>query len=427
MKFLSDNHSFVIAEWLHKSSVELHLNLKLKMFSVSQLFLISLTIILTQGGVSVHNPFYCYSRDPIRPQNAWFGIHTSYESIRGQIINANVSTCNPSKFWMLSRHATRWPQPTELNDIWATDRLHGEIRSNYDQGKTSLCASDIELIRNWQFDPNITHEFAYYLSEAGWNEMEGLGQRFQAAFPTIFSSYSPNDYLFHSNTLEQPTRLSLHAFADGLFGVNANEQIEFEELTSPDYILRAYEHCPLYQEIVANISEQVEFREGPEYQEMTSQVSGKLGFHASHALRNSEVDIFALICKYEQIWDLNSTAPLCGAFSVANRQVIEYYEDLEFYYRNGPGRTEYRRLFENLACFNMQDLMRFLQSNDVNDHKARIFNGGITILPMMLTILGTFDTDEPLTRHNFAQQSGRVWKAGIVMPMAGNLVAIRYE
>lgn len=242
------------------------------MFTINHLFVLLLAVILTEGGVSVHNPFYCYSQDPIRPQNSWFGIHTAYETNRGQSINANVSTCSPSKFWFLSRHGTRWPNPTELNNIWAINRIHNDILSYYDQGRTSLCASDIELLRNWEFDPNITMEFEQYLVATGWIEFEGLGKRYQAAFPSILSStYSPNDYRFRS-TIFQRTRASLNAFADGLFGVNGHEDVDFEEVDGPDYLLRAYSLCPLYNEIILNLPEREAFREGPEYQEMTSQV-----------------------------------------------------------------------------------------------------------------------------------------------------------
>lgn len=397
------------------------------MFSVNHLFVLSLAIILTQAGVSMHNPFYCYSEDPIRPQNAWFGIHTAYETIRGQIINPNMSTCNPSKFWMLGRYGTRLPNPTELTNIFGNERLYQEILSNYEQGRTSLCASDIEMLKNWKFNPNITFDVAEDLVAAGWNELEQLAQRYQTAFPSILSSsYSPNDYFFYAADYQR-TQVSLQAFADGLFGVNGHEQVYFEDVPEPDYLSEPWLHCPLYQQIINTFIERDEFREGPEYQEMTSQVSAKLGFHGSHVLRNLEVDTLALICKYEQIWYLNSTSSLCAAFSVGNRQVIEYYEDLQWYYRFGYGKRDYRTLFENIVCFQMQDMLRFIKSNDVNDHKVRIFGGHVIGLSLILMNLGAFESDVPLTQHNFAQQTQRVWKASLIVPMAANLAVIRYE
>lgn len=307
------------------------------------------------------------------------------------------------------------------------ERLHREVLSNYDKGRTSLCATDIQLIGNWTFDSNITQDMEQYLTVAGWNELQGLGQRYQSAFPTLLpSTYTPNDYFFRT-TDRQRTLASLRAFADGIFGYNGFEQVQFEEVPQQDYLLRPYDLCPLYSEVVDTPVEQNEFVEGPEYQEMITQVSAKLGFHGAHTLRAVEVETLITICRYEQIWDLNITSPWCGAFSIANHQVLEYYEDLEYYYKVGYGYTNYRRLFENLNCFLMQDMLTFLRSNDPSDHKARIFNTHSTILQLVLVTLGVFEDDVHLTRHNFAQQTNRLWKSSSVAPMGTNIAVIRYR
>lgn len=396
--------------------------------SIAVRLFILLLVVLSDASVSMHNSFYCYTQDPIKPQIGMFGTKSTYETNRGHNIDPNVSHCTPSKFWLLSRHGTRLPSASDLRVIFEhNERLHRDIVSNYEQGKTSLCASDMELIRNWRFDSNITIEIEQYLTVAGWNELQGLAQRYQAAFPTILSAtYSPNDYFFRT-TDRQRTLASLRGFADGLFGYNGYQLVRFEDVPSPDYLLRPYDNCPLYDDVVEVQVEQDAFVEGPEYQEMIAQVSAKLGFHGSHILRAVEVETLIRICRYEQIWDLNATSALCGAFSVANHQVLEYFEDLEYYYKVGFGYTDYRRLFENLNCNLMQDLLNFLQSNDANDHKARIFSTHSTILQLILVTLGVFEDEVQLTRHNFAQQTNRLWKSSLVAPMGTNLVVIRYE
>lgn len=398
------------------------------MLSVAHLFVCSLIIILAESNVSMHNPFYCYSEDPIRPQLEMLAIQTSYESIRGQSINPNVSSCTPSKFWMIGRHGTRLPNLNEVtNMLEHNQRLHRDILSNYDQGRTSICASDIELIKNWTLDPSITLQYIQYLTSAGWDEIESLAQRYQAAFPSILSStYSPNDYFFRTTGTDRTVR-SLHAFADGLFGADGFSRVYFENVPERDYLLNTNEFCPLYNQVIVNNQEQEEFREGPEYQEMTTQVSAKLGFHGSYALRHIEVNTLVNICKYEQSFNLSTPSPFCAFFSVANHQVLEYFEDLEFYYRIGYGHSNYRRLFENMGCFIMQDLLHFLRSNDVNDHKARIFSQNITILWLTLINLGAFEDNIPLTRHNFAQQVQRLFRTSIIGSKASNLAIIRYE
>lgn len=97
-----------------------------------------------------------------------FSVRTSYETSRGESINPNVSTCNPSKLWMIGRHGTRLPNPSDLTSILENkERLHSDILSNYEQGKTSLCASDFELLRNWIFDSDITLERSDEATPAG--------------------------------------------------------------------------------------------------------------------------------------------------------------------------------------------------------------------------------------------------------------------
>lgn len=376
----------------------------------------------------MHNPFYCFSEDPIRPQSAMFSIHTAYETVRGKSINANVSACTPSKLWMIGRHGTRLPNANAINNMLAhSERLHSAILTNYNQGKTSLCASDIELLRNWNLNSDVIVGNAQLLTSEGWNEMEGLARRFQTAFPSILSStYSPNDYFFRTTGTNR-TQTSLNAFADGLFGFNRHMDVEFEEVPERDLVLSAQDFCPLFNEVISELVEQEAFREGPEYQEMLGQVSAKFGFHGSHALRHIEVNTLINICKYDHIWNRNETSPLCAGFSIANHQALEFYEDLEFYYRFGYGHRDHRRLFENVACFLMQDLVHFLRGTDPNAHKAKIYSQNITIMALVLANLGAFDDNSTLTRHNFAQQIQRLWRTSAIAPMAANLAIIRYE
>lgn len=82
--------------------------------------------------------------------------------------------------------------------------IHSQILTNYDQGRTSLCTADYELLKNWEFNPNITIENAEKISPSGGNEMESLAKRYQTAFPTILPlTYSVNDYMFQSSDYQR--------------------------------------------------------------------------------------------------------------------------------------------------------------------------------------------------------------------------------
>lgn len=390
-------------------------------------FVFLFVISISNASPSQHNPFYCFAEDLIRPQRRLFNRFTHYDVNRGQNIDPTISNCTPSKFWLYSRHGTRMPSVNQIaNMVRYGENIQQEIIRNYDAGRTSLCAGDIELLRNWTFDHNVT-DHAMYLVLSGWNEMEGLGRRYQAAFPTLLpSNYSKSHYFFQSSD-EQRTIASLNALADGLFGYNGFEEVEFEDFNVPDLLLRPYFFCPLSEDLWYRTAERDAFADGPEYQEMLSQVSAKLGFIGSNALRRTEVETLYLICVFEQVWYPDTPSPMCAGFSIANHQVREYHDDLDFYYRNGYGFPQYRRFHENLSCYIMQDWLQFIQSTDPNDPTAKLYNAHIDLFVPMLVSLGVFEDSTPLTRHNFAQQTFRLWKISQILPSGANIVVVRYE
>lgn len=191
--------------------------------------------------------------------------------------------------------------------------------------------------------------------------------------------------------------------------------------------MRPHYFCTLSDDIYDFAIEHEAFADGPEFQEMLIQVSTKLGFHGSNVLRWNEVEVLYNICVYEQSWYPDKLSPMCTVFSVANHEVLEYYSDLQFYYRLGYGQTEFRSFLENFTCHIMQNLLQFLRSPNPNEEKARLFNSHIGLVFPVLVSLGVFEDDIPLTRHNFAQQTFRLWKTSHLLPNAASIAVIQYE
>lgn len=158
--------------------------------------------------------------------------------------------------------------------------------------------------------------------------------------------------------------------------------------------------------------------------EMLSQVNAKLGFSGSFELSSREVRTLWEWCRYEETSQLES--PWCFAFSVANHAVLDYYEDLRFYYNQGYGFSN-RRLAENLNCELVQDLLRYLQSTSATEPRVKVFGTHSSTLQLFLVSMGFFEDDFAMTRHNFAQQTLRQWRTGIATPKGANLAVIRYE
>ncbi|KAG4066312.1 hypothetical protein HA402_000536 [Bradysia odoriphaga] len=389
------------------------------------IFILSMTWAVAKANVSAHNPFYCFATDPIRPQNQMFATKVAYEAVRGNgFINPAISTCTPSKLFIYGRHGSRLPSSSDtLRMINIHESLKARVIENYEAGRTQLCQQDMENIRNWTINPNITVGRNSELVETGWNEWKGIGQRFRDAFPTILSlPYNQSLFLFRA-TDRQRTAASLQGFADGVFGEWQN--VQFEPITDPDLLLRPNDDCPLYDAVRNNFIEMDAFESGPEYAEMLDQVNRKLGFFGANQLNSRDVRTVWDFCKFEQGWDPATPSPWCAAFSIANHAVMDYLEDLEYYYGMGYGGDV--PLFANMNCHITQEMLRFLQSSDPLEHIARFYNSHSRPLQLFLVTLGLFDGDSPLTRHNFAQQTFRQWRSSYIAPMASNLSIVRFE
>lgn len=63
------------------------------MMKLSLFCMLSMAVTLSQASVSMHNPFYCFDTDPVRPQNSMFATKTAYEAVRGNgFINPSISS-----------------------------------------------------------------------------------------------------------------------------------------------------------------------------------------------------------------------------------------------------------------------------------------------------------------------------------------------
>lgn len=65
------------------------------MMRLSLALMLVVVAALSEASVSVHNPFYCFDSDPIRPQKSMFATKVAYEAVRGDgFINPAISSEN---------------------------------------------------------------------------------------------------------------------------------------------------------------------------------------------------------------------------------------------------------------------------------------------------------------------------------------------
>ena len=185
---------------------------------------------------STHDPFYCYTTDPIRPQAQMFTTNSAYENIRGNSVENLLSNCTPTKFWMMSRGGTRLPNENQIIEMTRFGAyLQPRVVNNSDAGRTQLCRGDLEIIRNWSFNASITPDRSLELQQTGWDELRNLAVRYQRVFPGILpATYNARQFRFR-HTYRERTADSLSAFAQGLFG---HTNVEFDDIPEMDRLLR---------------------------------------------------------------------------------------------------------------------------------------------------------------------------------------------
>lgn len=117
--------------------LKLQLNIAMKFFVALGLLAL---VIVANAGVSMHNPFYCYMTDPIRPMTNMHATASSYEAVRRfnfTTTNPYISSedsiifynycyfvndllciaCTPSRFWYIGRYGGRFPHPDLMQEI----------------------------------------------------------------------------------------------------------------------------------------------------------------------------------------------------------------------------------------------------------------------------------------------------------------------
>lgn len=58
-----------------------------------------------------------------------------------------------------------------------------------------LCDTDVNLLEDWKWDPNITARYGDFLTVQGWNDLKILALDYQKRFPALLEFiYTPNKF-----------------------------------------------------------------------------------------------------------------------------------------------------------------------------------------------------------------------------------------
>ncbi|KAK9307432.1 hypothetical protein QLX08_002243 [Tetragonisca angustula] len=352
---------------------------------------------------------------------------TAYHFVADKTRFKDVPNCRAEQVWMFATHGTRCPSEAETIEMHKLTELQSQIINNHEvRSNGHMCNRDLENLKRWKPDEYLAIQRAEVLTPQGVEDMKLLAGRLQRNFPQLLHSSSEHitaeNYTFKTTDAREG---SVGWFIEGLFG--NREAVPVDEVSTNDTLLSLYKTCNVWDDDRGNVSveEVITFEEGPQFKNLVQNISRRLGF----LYDISKEPILAMydMCRYEKAWTVTKLSPWCAVFSKEELRVLEYREDLHYYYKAGYGRE----INAQLGCTLLQDMMNHFwkleQNGDTNEPNGVFYFGDIISLQNLLTTLNINKDHAQLTAFNYKDMAKRKWRTSFISPFAANLVAVFYR
>ncbi|KYN12703.1 Multiple inositol polyphosphate phosphatase 1 [Trachymyrmex cornetzi] len=353
---------------------------------------------------------------------------TAYHFVHGGKTRfQTLPNCRPVQIWMLATHGTRCPTVQEIDKIVSLTELKEQILQNHEERKEGhMCNRDLDNLRRWRPDEYLLPQRAEILTPQGVEDMKLLARRLQSNFPELlqpnFHNITAANYKFRATE----ARNSMSSFMEGLFGTTT---VLPEESSLNDTFLTAYKTCGVWKNEENEGSfenmERSRFDTGLEFQNLLRNVSRRIGF--LYNISVDRIDAMYDACRYQKAWSVTELSPWCAVFSKEELRILEYREDLDYYYKAGYGRDINTRL----GCPLLHDMMRHFWNvarDEMSGEPAGIFYfSDIISLQNLLTTMGINEDQARLTAYNYKEMARRQWRTSIISSFAANLIAVFYK
>ncbi|KAJ8732802.1 hypothetical protein PYW07_015401 [Mythimna separata] len=348
----------------------------------------------------------------------YFGSKTPYETVRGDIRDSIAKTkdtgCEAVSIWVITRHGKRNPDVNFAQNMQHIIKQKDFIVSSYEIGNSSLCAQDIENIKNWDVDMDMMSK-PNEIAKEGYQDLLRFANRMQESFPKLLKDFQEQDYLFLQG-FGQRFEKSARAFVEGL-----NQNLIVENVTTDSHVMAPYITCGKYQIKVRHgpdlYHEEEEYKRTADYLNMKERIERKLGLNFTFS--NEDITGIYDLCRYT--WDgiSDKPSPWCAIFSVEDLHVLEYIDDIRHYYRNGYGVSQYSQKFGQVP---LADLLRKLeQAKNGKGKKIVSYFTHATMMDMILVALNLYNDTNPLMGAH--RDINRKWTS-LLSTFASNMIAV---
>jgi len=300
----------------------------------------------------------------------------------------------------------------------------------FEANGSKITNPDYEWLSYWvnPFLANLTGQ----LSLSGQIEHLELARRVSALLPSLFEEGFNQDLYDIQSTQVPRVGQSASSFSFGLFegkGSLTDQRFSppyiYTQTPDQDLLLRFFDNCPNYINLqngpLPGVQNELYL---PTLELLAQEISSLLGpeIELNATLVSSMWDV----CRDETaIYNFSS---FCSLFSEEANSILEFNEDLTYYYTEGYGF----QLNYNISNLLLNDFFTTMQnaikSNFVQKARLR-FGHAETVIPFV-SILGLFDDEslygEPLM-YNSSWKDERLWRTSDLGSFATNIMFILYE
>lgn len=269
----------------------------------------------------------------------------------------------------------------------------------------------------------MTADFENYLTVQGWNDLKYMAIDYQRSFQNLIETrYSKEKFKFgFTNT--QRTEASYKAFVEGLFGPGADGIINAKPETNQSILLRPYDSCEEFNKQADRAkdvnSEYNKFQQSAVFKKAAEEISIRLGY--KYTLNAKQIDAMWDMCRYDQAWYLQDDSPWCAAFTPEHVNILEYLEDLKYYYKASYGYE----LSSKIMCAAVKDLVVNMKNEE--GPKVVAYFSHASAIQLFLTSLGYGKDNDALRADNYQQMKYRKFRTSMLSPFSSNLAVVKYE
>lgn len=377
---------------------------------------------------------HCFSSNSNIPAIAnYFGTKGRYEevnphllvdilSVNKSILKPPSSVCTPIHLTAIIRHGTRYPTTKNIERM---HRLYNLVVKDATSSEPWL-----EYIKtNWKMW--YTLDMDGKLVEKGRDDHRHLAVRLAKLFPDLMSEENfRNNRIGFVTSSKHRCVDSIEAFQEGLHNYWKLKDVAPRQEVN-DELMRFFDHCRRFvDDVEHNRSALLEVGLFKGSREMNA-LRRKMADRLQLPRRNVTADLVEaafFLCSYEfAIKSLHS--PWCNLFNETDAQVLEYKNDLKQYWKRGYGHDINRKssctLFHNLFDRLEQAAEQSRSGGEVPQAVSVQVGHGETLLPL-LSLLGFFQDDAPLTAASFPRQRHRTFRTGRIVPYAANMLFVLY-